>query len=350
MLRLNAFGLEYSSNRFTAYRREVPDPADLKCLREEFGADWFVHWRNGVAWGIPRAHQPDAMFGTRTHVTTADYEGLSLLSARTGDQLPTFLPQYPALHTSKKGFRFVARKHELVSQAVCQWRHVPELLTAFQVRPRFSCESRLIELENGQLRIVLVVGISMHWDIQATIPTLLDAGIDMCGLYAVRRIKLPQQRNLLGRIRTANATTVCFDEAFADLESLSTEEVSLEPSKMSFARCLKHLLGKDYDLFRSSLEREEATFLGGPGYDQCLQGLTPALTKHAAIYIADGISVKVGERVELRTLEKPREVAYCYDPGRTKQHSMAWSGLSKYGPFSHDSFPKRAPNLLVVCP
>lgn len=51
MPRLNAFGLQYSSHRCTAYRQELADPAGLKVLREQLGPDWFIHWRNGVAWG-----------------------------------------------------------------------------------------------------------------------------------------------------------------------------------------------------------------------------------------------------------------------------------------------------------
>jgi hypothetical protein len=41
---------------------------------------------------------------------------------------------------------------------------------------------------------------------------------------------------------------------------------------------------------------------------------------------------------------------YCFDPSRTKRNPFAWAGLERYGPYDRDSFPKRTPRILVVCP
>ena len=43
-------------------------------------------------------------------------------------------------------------------------------------------------------------------------------------------------------------------------------------------------------------------------------------------------------------------MSYCFDPARSKQNPFAWRGLSKYGPFSRDSFAARSPRILVVTP
>src|SRR5262249_20533562 len=43
-------------------------------------------------------------------------------------------------------------------------------------------------------------------------------------------------------------------------------------------------------------------------------------------------------------------VQYYFNPARTKSSPFPWSGIRQYGPFSKDTFPKRTPNILVVCP
>ena len=52
-LRLNAYTLRFSADTFTAFRTDLPEPRHLKALREHLGRDWFLHWRNGFACGMP---------------------------------------------------------------------------------------------------------------------------------------------------------------------------------------------------------------------------------------------------------------------------------------------------------
>ncbi len=41
---------------------------------------------------------------------------------------------------------------------------------------------------------------------------------------------------------------------------------------------------------------------------------------------------------------------YCFDAAKSKQAPYAWQGLEQYGPYSRDSFAKRSPRILVLCP
>jgi hypothetical protein len=50
-LRLNAYALHFSAPQFTAFRHKLPNPQDLRELRDRVKADWFVYWREGIAWG-----------------------------------------------------------------------------------------------------------------------------------------------------------------------------------------------------------------------------------------------------------------------------------------------------------
>lgn len=349
-LRLNAYALRFSADQFTAFHHEMPNPSDLRELRDRIKADWFVYWREGTAWGLPRLDGPKIAFGKPRTLITDSYEGLSLLAARTSEQLQDFLPRYASLPGRGRGFRFVAQNTELVAQITKDWSNVPPLLRDFEIRPRFNCETRLIELQEQALRAVLLVDISMRWDIGADIEALADAGVDLTGLYVVRRKVVPGQRSLVGQIKSIRGGEIQLGESYENTPTVAARDMRLEPSKQSFVRCLVKLLGNRSNRFWQQYDYFEADYLGGRGFDGCLQRLSPTLSKHKGIYLAPGISVAVGERVELGDVSNPSEVSYCFDPGKTKQNPLPWKGLGEFGPYDRDTFPRKAPKLLLVCP
>lgn len=160
-LRLNAFPLILSTKEFSAFVQPTLDNNELKPLRKKIGKEWFLHWRDGTIYGIPRVEKPCLSFGQAQLFRTDEYQGLSLLNAYANEILPTLLPQYDPL-PGRKRFRFLARKRELVSEAVKDWDEIPSLVHSFKIRPRFACETRLIELSEGELQIVLVLGVAMN--------------------------------------------------------------------------------------------------------------------------------------------------------------------------------------------
>jgi hypothetical protein len=350
MLRLNAFHLTFSSSTFTAYQHELPDPSDLRELRERVKSDWFVHWKGGIAWGMPRLPSPRIEFGRPRTFDVNSYEGLSILAARASEQLQGFLPQYGPLPGKRRGFRFVARNVELVSEILGSWRDVPSLVRRFEIRPRFSCEARLAELEDSKLTAVLVVDISMRWQIHAELKELGDAGVDLAGLYIVRKQVAPGQRSLFGKIKSFHGDALLLSESYDDSQAITASDAWLEPTKRSFARCIDAMLGARGARFWQDFENRQSDFLSGNGFDDCLSKLAPTLQRHKGIFLGPDISISVGSRVDLKDVPRPKAVSYCFDVGKTKQHRFPWNGLNEYGPYDRESFPKRAPKLLVVCP
>lgn len=348
-LRLNAFALRYSADQFTAYVQNLPDPKDLRALRDRINADWFLYWRDGMAWGLPRG-TPRIAFGKPQTLVTSSYEGLALLGARTSAQLQELLPKYESLPGRGRGFRFVARNTELVTKVTEGWPNVPNLLAQFEIRPRFNLETRLIELQNQALRPVLLVDIAMRWEIKADLEALQGAGIDLGGLYVVRREYVPGQRSLLGKVHRIEAGKLYFAESYEDTGPVAANAVCLEASKQTFTRCIASLLGERSTRFWQRLDYLEAEFLGGAGFHDCLTKLQSTLSKHQGVFLAPGISVTVGEPVDLGAAIRPADVNYCFDPGKTKQDTLPWNGLSEFGPYDRDTFPRKAPKLLLVCP
>ena len=61
-LLLNGFHVLLSSDSFTVRTLAVPDNKQVKPLREEH-KDWFLSWREGTLYAIPRTEAPSTSIG-----------------------------------------------------------------------------------------------------------------------------------------------------------------------------------------------------------------------------------------------------------------------------------------------
>src|SRR5580704_5128564 len=105
---LNGFHVDFSQPTFTAFVRAVPDPKLMRSLRAEFADEWFLHYRDGQAYGIPLVATPAKQFGDPHPLECAEHMGLAVLAARINDALPAAFPDYEAFR--RRPFAFLARK------------------------------------------------------------------------------------------------------------------------------------------------------------------------------------------------------------------------------------------------
>jgi Piwi domain len=355
-LRLNAFYLQISGNKFQAFIQPLLDTKELKPLREAM-CEWFLYWKDGLVYGIPRISNPAQDFGKPQMFSVSDYLGLAVLNARANDLIPNLLPKYdPVKMRYRRGFRFLAKKVELVRDIINRWANVPIVVHGFKIRPRFACETRLVELRPGELQIVVVLGVEMHWSVECRIEALSAAGINLAGFHVIRDRPAEGQRRLVGRIDRIENGKVVLGESYEGSSAIDANELQLEGSRFVFAHCLKNLLGGRFDVFEEQREQLEADFLTGGGLDHCLGQFSETFRKTKPLQLVAGVTAAVGEQVNLRndanfqTTVQLDPVEYCYDAAKTKRHQFAWEGLQEYGPYSRESFPKRSPRVLVVCP
>lgn len=356
-LRLNAFHLRIQTSEFEACARPMPDNKELKPLREKIGKEWFLTWKEGTVYGIPKCPQPTEELGKPITLKTNEYLGLAILNAHANELIPQLLPKYEPIRVKhRRGFRFVAKRVELVEEGTKGWSGLPPAVCGFKIRPRFMCDTRLVELRPGELQILLMLGVAMNWSAETPLPELAAAGIDLSGFHVIRRNPLPGERRLVGRVSRLEGHTVHLSESSDGSTSIAADKVQLEGSRAVFARCLKTLLGDRYKGFEIEREAQEASFMTGSGLDNCLDQFFDQFRKAPALELAPGVTATVGHQVSLQStaafqtaIELP-PVEYCYDPAKTKRHPYAWQGLEEFGPYSRDSFPKRSPRTLIVCP
>ncbi len=355
---LNGFCLSLSAHSAAGCVIECPDPSDMEELRAQQAGKWFLYWRGGRAFGLPLADSPRPSSAATCTLDFGDLDTLHLLAARIGEVLPTLFPGYNPFRSRRRTFSFLARKQdtEIVGRVTKGWRDPHPLLGRFTIRPRFDLEPRIVEPRPGETSIGLFLSVVTRWQIQATVQELAAAGVDLTGLAVVRRAPLPQQRSLVGTIEKLMGDVVVLKESLDGSRSVAADDVWVEGSRASFTRCLHHLLGSRYESLESGRFSEEGKLFAGPDLDRLITEMEVYLKAKGDVPLGAGLSFRVQGRVALTNADGFQSVRtcgdaeYCFDAAKSKRHPYSWKGLLRYGPFDRDSFSKRSPRILVVCP
>ena len=110
----------------------------------------------------------------------------------------------------------------------------------------------------------------MRYEANADLLVLEAAGVDLTGLYVVRRNVQLGQRRLAGRISHLAKDVVHLSEA-TDEETIATSAVRLEGSLETFSHCLRTLLGDRYGALHEVIDGLEANFRLGPAFDNIVE-------------------------------------------------------------------------------
>lgn len=352
-LSLNGFHLELSAKSLTFHKLDFPDNKGLRVLRETH-PDWFIHWRDGIVYALPKVGNPAVTLGAETTDLCTDH--LQLIAARITDLLPTKFPGYPAFQ--RRPFSFVAkRKDEEIIQAVTKYLKArPSLLDQFSIRPSFHLEAKIVEPRGDEVSLGLFLNVGTSWQITAPIDELARVGISLNGLFVIRRDYKSGERRLVGEIDCIQGDKVLLADAFDDLKEIPCNEVYLEGSKQSFSRCLRVILGSAYESFEERRYNEESSLLSGPEIENTLDRFGTFFAESTSLEISPALRCKVGERVQVANRDGYKSIViadtvkYYFDPARSRTSDYAWLGIKNHGPFSKDTFPKRSPDILVIFP
>lgn len=351
---LNGFKVELSANTFTAFVQDMPSNQELQTLREKLQSDWFLHWRSGKVYGIPKVKQSESTLDFGERVELKCEENLQLIASRINSLLPYIFHKYPPFKF--KPFTFLAQKDELVSSITSKIKGITPLISCFKIIPKFELEAKLVELRHEESFIGLFVRLKTRWEILANLSDLENAGVNLQDLYVVRRQPQPGQRRLVGKISHISDKIVYLSESFDEITSINEDEIWLEGSKMSFTRCLKTLLGSKYEVFECERLMQEASFLTGSALDNILKRMEQFLATKSPMQLAPDLFGHIKNSIEAvnddkyQTIINASSVEYCFDAARTKRSIYPWSGIEKYGPFSREIFSKKSPEILVIFP
>lgn len=339
---------------FKAYVKDMPDNQIFRSLRESLEDEWFLYWRQGKVYGIPKVTHPQKSFGQLEELTCSTH--LQFLTARINDLLPGIFSKYSPL--KRRPFTFLAQREEkeLISIIAKKIKDLPSIITSFKIIPKYILEPKIFELHEDKFGIGLFLCLKTRWQILATLSELQNEGVELQGLYVVRRHHIPGQRRLVGRIEYLSKQEVTLSESFDCIDSIHEKEVCLEGSRESFSRCLKAILGKQYKAFDSERDNQEGQLLIGPAFDTTLEEMQKFLKRKSPLEISSHLQGKIGDRIlatnteDYQTTVIAPQVEYCFDAARTKKSIYAWPGINQYGPFSRETFSKKTPEILVIFP
>lgn len=351
VLRLNAFRVEFDVTDFTVWARPRTADLDLRAERAAHAGVWKI-FAEGAQLLTLRCNQ-SAPEPSGTIEKRAVDKSFSLLKWLVDDAFPSTFPAYRPIRLHP--FSFVGTQRDLVAEVASELRIAGDVLDGFTIRPRYEVSTRVVSLRGAEPFIAAFVAVRTRWEVIRELADLAAAGVDLSGLYAVRRHTSPGERRLVGRIEGVDGPTVRLSDTFEGPADVLASEVQLEGSRQSFARCLPVLLGSRHEHFEGLRIRRERAWLAPTAVDQEFDRMGGFLGR-CPLKLADGLQARVMGRVEVPKRGRPpnvtfaRPVLYCFDAARTKQDRSAWSGLSRFGPFSRDTFPRKSPRILVVFP
>lgn len=351
---LNAFRVTFSSESVQAFSKPVPDPSELKGIRKSLGDTCFSYWHEGTLYTIPKSAGSQLDLGEATPIQLKSYLGMKLVAAMITEALPSSFVEYDPVRD--RPFTFLAQKQELVTEATSDWNQKPKLLSDFEIRAKFELDPRLAEIHDGNLEVALVMKLTTRWICNADLKELDAAGVELSGLHILRRNPEPGTRRLIGRVKHLDGDKVVLSDAYDDVDSVLSSDVKLEGSKESFARCLSKILGPRYRHFMGNLDSAQGNLTNGPGLEKSLGQMLQFLKSKNPLQLPGEIECEVSELIEIRnrddfkSLVYMKPAKYCFDRARTKLTDYAWQGIQKFGPYDRESFPRRTPKILVVCP
>jgi hypothetical protein len=352
VLTSNVLPVDFATEKFTAWARPLADDEDLRALREAAAPRWSVQVERGTAFFVPLTEDADAVAGTdESELKIAD--NLHLFARLTTEALMRRFPTYEPLR--RKPFVFLGRKQQLMHDAGHILGIDHPLLADFHIWPKYSLDARVVEIRADEPFVGITVDLATRWEIATELEALQEAGIDLTGLFIVRREPDDDRRPLLGRIATVRDGRVQLSESTSDSTNVDAASAMLEGRRDAFSRCLKPFLGSKYQRYEELRDQRMAELLGGPPLLEEVARVARILADRP-LELARGLAcsvsapLKIINSTEYKSVVAARHLDYCFDAARTKRDRYAWPGLERYGPFSRDTFARPTPRILVIFP
>lgn len=348
---LNGIKVLFSAESFKLYVEE--GAGEKRADREkEAGVEWLLKRRGKDLHGLPRVENPHHQFGEAQSVLVR--QNLGILASRLKELVAAHFEGRDTVAGHDLSF---LGKEDLLHQALDQIR-APEIAYGFSVRTRFDFEARIIDPDDaGDAFVALVVRSRTKWQADADIVALARAGVDLQGLYVVRRDVGNDESRVAGRVESFSDGVLALSDSPDGLTHIAAVDVALEPRRDAFVRVMETLLGhSQHRRLEKAISALQGNSLDGTAVASLLFATRTHLRKHEEDFApCKGVQARFGSLVAISnsgqytSVIRSGEVAYYFDPGRSKKDTWAWRGLNRYGPFDQESFPRREPRLLFVC-
>lgn len=349
LVKLNGVFLNLNNSEIQVFHHPMPNPQDLRQFERIHGDDWWLTWRGGHAYGLPKLAQPRVVWGEPVPLKCADHLHL------VGKFVLSRIQQYFVRTKTHRVFAhrtldFINENQNLLDSVQTNMRNPPPILDQFKIFGRFKLGTKLLKTQDT-VQLGLMMRFATRWEIQAPLQELTQAGVDLAGLGLVRRNPKVGERRLIGLFGRMDGRNVILLNSLEKLPMMLADDVRLEGSPEAFGRCLRTILGAQYDQFETEREVAESAHLNSIAFDKRITRTIAWLSRTLMpLDVGGGLVVSLGSRIEVANTPNDLRVRsagpdiYTFNRAGSKVARVAWSGVENHGPFAerHSSSPRIA--------
>ena len=180
----------------------------------------------------------------------------------TTEALVRSFPDYEPLR--RKPFTFLGRRQQLLASAAQDLGIDHPLLADFRIWPKYSLDARVLEVRPCAPFVGITIDLATRWEVVSELEALQGAGVDLAGMFVVRRVPDPGQRRLVGRIASLRGGQVELSESTNEATAVDPKSVMLEGRREVVSRCLRALLGAHFRRLDEYRDKQMGHLLDGP--------------------------------------------------------------------------------------
>lgn len=321
----------------------------LRELRRQHGATHIFRRNDTQIQCVPRTLDAPWVGGERAVVQLE--HNLKLVAVLAQDALLSGLAR-KGLLSEKFDPVIVVGKENLLGE-------FPELSGILSIRNRVGVSVRQFQLDGKRPFVGITWDTSTERSIDADCVTLLEAGIDLRGLYVQTTApstdpRLQPMQRVVGRIATIENGIVKLEDPRDERTDYALSDLGLESRFDAFDRCFDFFLGKTATTAREQIEAKLAGERAGKSRLALIESILNWMRKQQwelfpnapfeiANLLCEGKSRRFPEVVQVQG------PTYVFDPAGNRTNIMALAGLSKHGPYSRQVFTPSAPKVCVIC-
>lgn len=326
--------------------------------RAHLGSHVFVRRRGSMILAVPIAEEAPGLDGEPAEISLPEDLKLAAILWREG-MLRSVLALDRTIIRGKP-LQFVSTTDEDDVAAAAFRGRFAAARDVIQARIAYRFDPRVFYPVDGERYLGVVVGVDTVQRFAQSVARLVEANMDVRGMYAGERVPLWDARiepelRVRGRIVEVRGTRVIVDDPRTGRAELDAATCYPEASRENRERALSHILRGDAQAASSRLWWGIVATRDGASWHQRLDRLTSYVQK-SPVEILPGIVATAGERVmpqaspgaRVRVFESAKPV-YVFDAAGRRTELKNSTGIAKHGPYSRSAPLPRSPRVCVVC-
>lgn len=232
------------------------------------------------------------------------------------------------------------------------------LPTWLNVRQLLEFDVRIFEFKNTGSFVGVACGSKTHRAINLTAAELLEAGVDLKGVYVAQKVERGDQRlslrdELLGRVASVVDGLLLLEDCKTERDEIKANEVWVEAKSEVFGRCLNIAFGSVGEKIAKHLHYRQSQVRAGSSRFNLMKTTVAGLSK-MKIELLAGVEVSFGPILEASAngvfpeQERMPETFFIFDPAGQPQ-KFKTGGIDRQGPYLWSKFTPNSPRICVVC-